>query len=363
MNKRPEPELDLRKAFSPTPEACYGALMNAARSVKEEPSVRKISFRALVIAAAIIIATMAIALAAEQLGLINLFGNDYGLPEAAQTVLKSTEQKDYAVGPLTITLRETLADGRLVYVTAQASSAGGANALISPASGDLSAYIPKTEAARLNLPGETSFLEAASQAKMPLYVADAYFEIDPALWEGEEMRAEVFGTDGSVLLVDMLQTDPQKVAETLTGTLTLHVREIDPASAAFVPDRDWRVEEEISIPVGGVTAERIYLPEGTALLGGYTLKSVKAEQTDAGIYLSASLEAAADTPREDVYSLYDWSFLDEKGNAFPAGINMSGSLNEEGWPAVTLHMMIGADALPGAMRLTDASAEDAIALK
>ena len=62
--KRDMENLNLRNAFKPTPDKCHNALMTAARSVKEEEPVKRATIRTILIAACIILATMAIAVAA-----------------------------------------------------------------------------------------------------------------------------------------------------------------------------------------------------------------------------------------------------------------------------------------------------------
>ena len=77
--KREQSSYDLRKAFAPMPEECRQALMDAARSVKEEKPTKRASSRAILIAAIIIVATMAAAFAATQLGWVDFFGSNYGV--------------------------------------------------------------------------------------------------------------------------------------------------------------------------------------------------------------------------------------------------------------------------------------------
>lgn len=368
MNARNMDDLNLKDAFAPMPDPCHDALMNAARSVKEEKDMKRATFRVVLIVAAILAVTIAAALAATQLGLTDFFKNYYNvsLPDSAKTVLSLTEQKTYDLGPLAVTLRETLADGRIVYVTTQAKPANSANALIQATSGSLSDYIPSSEAARLKVPEHTSFLDAAKQANIPLYLVASYLTIDYGYMDGDEMQDTVWAEDGSALLVDMLQTNPGAIPETLTGILTLHVREIDLATGSYAQGKEWRIDEEISIPVKGVTAERTYTPageaqlagvvgrtpEGKELLMGLTVQSIKAEQTCAGIYLTTTLIANGDASREDVWMLYDAvGIRDAQGEPFPMGINLSGSLDDAGWPTVILKEMISAGALPDELQV------------
>ena len=57
--KRETDPLNLRSAFEPMPDGCYNALMKAARSVKEERTVKRAALRTIAIAVCIILAAMA----------------------------------------------------------------------------------------------------------------------------------------------------------------------------------------------------------------------------------------------------------------------------------------------------------------
>jgi hypothetical protein len=366
MNMRNMDDLNLKEAFAPMPETCHAALMKAARSVKEEENMKRASYRVAFIVAAILVATMVAAFAATQLGLTDFFNTyDTTLPDTAKTVLSATEQKTYTVGPLAITLRETLADGRIAYVTTQAKPFDGSNALIT--GGDFE-VIPDNEANRLKVPEDTSFVDAAKQANIPLYIVSSYLTIDGKYMdvEGQEMQDILWAEDGSALLVDMLPTKPDAVPVTLVGTLTLRVREIDPATGSYIEgkDKDYQAEEKISIPVNGITAEKTYTPVGEALLAGFTVQSVKAEKTCAGVYLTATLTAGAEALREDAQLLYKFvEFRDAQGKTFPIGINLSGNLIDEGWPTVIWEAMISADTLPDALQMANVEDGSTVTLK
>ena len=354
-------DLNLKDAFPPMPDKYRAALVKAARSAKEEKSVKRASFRVAMIAAAILVATMVVAFAASQLGLTDFFNNT--LPDSAKTVLSATEQKTYTVGPLAITLRETLADGRVAVVTTQAKPADGSNALVS---GEDREVIPESEAARLNVPKDTSFVDAAKQANIPLYTVSSYLTIDEDYRGDEEILAGVWAEDGSILLVDMLQTKPDTVPGTLKGTLTLRVRQIDPATSSYIEGKDWPLEEEISIPINGVTAEKTYTPvsEAEALLAGFTVQSVKAEKTCAGVYLTATLIAGEGAVQEDAGILYKVAeFRDAQGQSFPEGMSLSGRLNDKKWPTVIWEAMISVDDLPDSLQMANVEDGSTVTLK
>ena len=364
-HKHKQNDLDLKQAFSPMPDDCYQALMHAARSVKEEEPVKKTSFRMVLIAAAILILTMVVALAANELGIINFMDRFRArLPESALDLMAKTENKTFAVGPLEITLRELLADGRVVMMTAHANKADESPAVLVAGSGDMSDRIPESEAKRLKLPQETTFIEAVRQIKAPLYIVYPYLTIDFELLHGEEMMAEFYAEDGALLQMQMLQTKPDQINETLEAMLTLHVREINPETGEQVEGRDWRVDEKISVPVNKTVTEKSYTPDGNALLDGYTVKSLKAEQTVAGIYLTTQAEAGPGVKRENVYqTLYTWEYRTVDDKPFPDGISMSGYLVDDAWPVVTLHQMIGLGEFPDVMKLSGIDGISLITLK
>jgi hypothetical protein len=100
------------------------------------------------------------------------------------------------------------------------------------------------------------------------------------------------------------------------------------------------------------------------MLDGYTVTSVKAEKTVAGIYLTAMVTAGPEAKKETVrQTLYCWEYAAEDDQPFPAGISMSGYLVDDAWPVVTLHQMIGLSEFPEIMKLTDLDGASSITLK
>ena len=97
--KRTENDLHFDKAELPMPKDCYDALMNAARSVKEEEPMKRASFRAVLIAAIILIATTAAAFAAQQLGWIEFLFKQYDIavPQTAEEALCRAQDVHYCV--------------------------------------------------------------------------------------------------------------------------------------------------------------------------------------------------------------------------------------------------------------------------
>lgn len=332
---------NMKDAFKPMPDQCRSALMEAACSVKEEEPMKRTPFRVALIAAAVLVATMALAFAASQLGLSDWFKSSYGinLPDSAKTALSVTEQKTYTLGPLSISLLETLADGRLVYVTTKAVTADGSKAVIS-----------------MDPPYEKP------PEGMPVYLVSSYITFDRAYIHGEEMMDCFQGEDGSALSVDMLLTDPSVMPETLSATLHLKVSRLDPETNAFLGS--WQQTDNIAIPVTGVLEERTYTPQGDAAIAGFTVKQVLAQRTCAGVYLTTSLTAEEETDRKEAQLLYKHVvFADEEGQTLPMGINLTGQTEDKQWPAVTMEEMVSLDRLPDTFQLLDTDENKAVVLK
>lgn len=353
---------DIRRAFPPMPASCMDALTRAARSVKEEKAAARVLPRAVLIAAAILLLTLAMALAAGQLGLIDLFspaaGTDARLPGGAQNVLSATEQQTYAAGPLSVTLRETLCDGRIAYLTALCSPASG-SALILSGNDDISSPLPAGEARRLGVPEGLSFMDAAARAGVPLYTVTAWLEINWDYRAGDEMMNALWDADGGMLAVDMLTLNAARISgDALPARFMALARRIDPLTGNHAEGEEWRISQDITLPINGVTERKTYLPAGDNMLCGIAVNSVRAEKTCAGVYLSAALTLPEALAARDAQAsgaarstVYEWLYTDARGVPLPGGISLTGGLDDSAWPNVVLHTMIGTDALPGELHL------------
>lgn len=108
--KRNYDKIDLREAFAPMPEACYDAMMNAVRSVKEDKPMKRITFRAVGIAAVILVLLMAAAYAAFSSQVVAFFGRMYGddMVEWLGQGDLATANQSYALGDVVYTLDEVI---------------------------------------------------------------------------------------------------------------------------------------------------------------------------------------------------------------------------------------------------------------
>ena len=205
--KRDLEHLDLKQAFHPVPEACHRALMDAARSVKEEKPVKRVSFRAALIAAIILIVAMAVAYAAVRLGWIDYYDQQYGIavPKSAQEALTASQPKTYQVGPMTFTYQQMLTDKRIVLSSAAIRLTDGGEALYANDTNiyDSVSAITDTVANLYSLSDyQETWLEAAQELDLPLYGVRALVELPPENNLGS-MEDALWNEDGTIVYFNM----------------------------------------------------------------------------------------------------------------------------------------------------------------
>lgn len=339
MKRETEP-LNLRNAFPDEPESCHEALVQAARSVREDEPVKKVTFRAVLIAALIIAAMMAVAVAANNAGLVDWFRSDYGadLPSSAQEILSATEKSTLEAGPMVFAVNELLCDGKIAYLTAEACLKEEGSALVYPGSGDPYDRIGQVLASKLNHPGideKTTYLEAAQLLHRPLYCVDAWLEVDNGWLIECEMADGKTLESGSTLLVRMLYFNERYAGEELPVKVCVQVNELDCTTLDFKPESRQLAAEERSIPIHGVVAQKHYQPQETAVFGEqYTLTGVTARQTCAGIYVYLQMQTDEMTTLKALNEYPgEWSLLTADGQRYPVGMNLTAELlDAEGNP-------------------------------
>ena len=205
--KREQSSYDLRKAFVPMPEECRQALMDAARSVKEEKPTKRVSSRTVLIAAIIIVATMAVAFAATRLGWADYFNryDNITVPKAAEEALVATQPRRYQVGPMTFTFNQLLTDARIALSSAEIHTTDGSEALYAD---DTNVYeavdaISDTVLNRYKLESGITWMDAARQLSLPLYGIRALIEVGEPYSAGESMEDALWNEDGSIVYFNM----------------------------------------------------------------------------------------------------------------------------------------------------------------
>lgn len=349
--KRNANELNLRDAFAPEPDFCHAALMDAARSVKEEQQVRKASFRAVLIAALLMAAMTAAAFAAGTLlGWTDFLGDNLNvkIPQAAVEEMQAAEGGSWEVGPLTFTLTELLTDGHIAVSSMRITTTDGSDALLTSYPWDpigANGENGKALAAKLGVDANMTWIEAAQQLELPLYEVRGCLEVSPEL-SGERMEDPLYEEANSLMYFSMPLLNDGAVKDELQAGLFLRAAQIDLTTGDYV--EKWTdSEQSVSIPVCPVLEEKTYYPVGEAEIMGHTLKSVTAKRYITGAYLTMTYALNDAAVSDDVYGLYDVALTDGSGAALPDGMSLSGSIQ----PYVQVEQMIGVDELPQSFML------------
>ncbi len=323
---------------------------------------KKLSF-GLVLAIVLILTTVAIAIAANQLGWVDYLGKRFGVtvPKAAQEVLNATTPSKFQVGPMTFTFNQLLTDKRMVMSSADIHTTDGSEVLYAD---DTNVYeavdaISSTVLKRYKLDSGISWLDAAKQLNLPLYGIRALAEIGQEYDGGEAMEDAMWNEDGSIVYFSMPMLNPGLVKDELPVTLYMSVTQFDPSTGETIGE--WKTREDITLPVAPMLNEKTYLPEGNAELDKMKLSSVYAEQYATGIYLTSTFTVKEGTTADSVMgALYSLVFSDDEGNVLPMGLNLSGSALTDDLPTVKLETMTSLETLPDSLIVSDATAKIAV---
>ena len=346
--KREQIEWNLRDAFPQEPQACHDALMHAAHSVREEKKMRRITWRTAALVALILLATISMALAvSEWLGWTDYLAEYYGIQvtDKMQERMDATEQRSFQVGPLTLTLRQCLADGRIAMANFEASTTDQSPAICV---GDVTLPISDKEAKRLGVDASLSCMEVAEKLDLPLYCVRALMEVTSSANAGTSMEDALWNNEGKLNYLNLSYLEPTQVKDTLPVRYYLAVRSYDPATGKEL--EHWIVEEESEIPILPKLAEKVYtLPSGVST-NGFQVKEVKAELYDTGVYFTATLLAPQGMQLDDeaMLQLYSSAIKDENGEDFPSGILYS-EMNTRQWPLIRIAQAASLEEIPERM--------------
>lgn len=361
--KRDMEQLDLRAAFREEPERCHRALMDAARSVREEKStMRKNPIRTMLIAAIVAMTMLTTAFAAGE-----LFGwNDYferlgihttpGMRDAMQM-----ESQTYTVGPLNFTVQEAVTDNRLALVSTKIAPADGSTALMTQFADDaIGAYGERSRKLMTALGVEDKSLtccEVAAMKNIPLYTVRVAIEVDESLSGGEGMEDIMWDAQANVAYLSQHSLNPSAVGAELPVTLFLRVAQIDPATGEEI--QKWTTREALTISVGQKLAEKTYIPNVPYTVDGAQLTGIRAELYVTGAYLTFTWQLPEGVENNDDFSIWDYHsyemlITDGAFNVFENGVSLSGGWDDAAWPIVSVEEMINVDALPEVIRVSNA---------
>lgn len=368
--KRDMEQLILRDAFKQEPDFCHAALMQAAYSVKEEKQVKRASFRTLIVAAIIIVSMTAVAFAAGQLmGWTDFFGSysNVGVPQAAVNEMQVENGANCKVGPMTFTVKELMTDGHIVMSSVHIAPTDGSKALMCIDPGDVigcNGENGRALAESLGIDPMTTYMDAARQLNLPLYLVRGILDVDPETIDGG-MEDPLWNEDGSMTYFSMnfLKQVPAKDAidhlpylhtpvngETFVAPFYLQVSKIDPTTGEETDIWVNRDQNE-TIAISGVVEEKTYQPEVVVNFAGFSFQHAHMQLHNTGAYSYIVFEADETATEEDAYVLYNMYVKDAQGNQLPEGMDLSTSVDASAWPRVIMTNLYGVDALPEGITL------------
>ena len=368
--KRDMDNLNLRDAFRPMPEETRDALMSAARSVKEDEPVKKVAFRTVLIAACVIVATMAVAMAAGQIfGWNDFFKNDYNadIPKTAQEILASSEPVSWQEGDVIFTVRERYSDPKLAMISVEARLADGVEGILTADdfTMPIGAYGENSHsqevAKRLGVDPQMTWMDAAKELKLPLYSVVAILDIPSEFWSSEEYGDPMFNEDGSLTWFSLQPLNGQITDEEMKAQVYLRTKLVNPEDA----DDDTNSKEDyldLTIHMEKVIATAEYIiPEDTKVLDAFRIDSIHAELLPSGLHFTTNLTALEGATQDMATDKLRVDIVQENGEAYPTGITLSsGFSNLDTWPQITYTQMISVDQIPETIHLVfpDTSGND-----
>ena len=368
--KRNMDNLNLRDAFRPMPDETRDALMSAARSVKEDEPVKKAAFRTVLIAACVIVATMAVAMAAGQIfGWNDFFKNDYkaDIPKTAQEILASSEPVSWQEGDVIFTVRERYSDPKLAMISVEARLADGVEGILTADdfTMPIGAYGENSHsqdvAKRLGVDPQMTWMDAAKELKLPLYSVVAILDIPSEFWGSEEYGDPMFNEDGSLTWFSLQPLNGQITDEEMKAQVYLRTKLVNPEDA----DDDTNSKEDyldltIHMEKTITTAEYI-IPEDTKVLDVFRIDSIHAELLPSGLHFTTNLTALEGATEDMAIDKLRVDIVQENGEAYPTGITLSsGFSNLDTWPQILYTQMISVDQIPETIHLVfpDTSGND-----
>ncbi|MGN1369234.1 MAG: hypothetical protein ACI4WX_10225 [Aristaeellaceae bacterium] len=349
--KKPHDDLDLRLAFRQEPERCHRALMDAARSVREEKqTMRKHSVRTILVAAIVALSMMTTAFAAgELLGWTDYLSRMFGIHVSpALHSAMQIEPKAYHVGPVTFTVNEAVSDSRNAMVSAKITTTDGSPALLTQFADDpIGAYGQERSGVLMQLLGvedkRMPCYQVAAEKGIPLYTVRIAIEVDEAIGGSEGMEDLMWDAEGNVAYFSSSTLNPDTVGDEVPATLFLRVAQIDENGEEI---EKWVTREPMTIPVGQKLAEKNYVPETPYTYQGSQLMAIHAELYVTGAYLTCIWQMP-EGAEEEVWQFVDMmNMTDGQGHAFEGGISLSAACNVDNYPIVLVEDMINVDALP-----------------
>ena len=356
--KRDMDSINLRGAFAPMPEETRNALMNTARSVKEEEPVRRAAISTLCIAVCIIIAATAVAMAAGSIfGWIDFFKTSDGsrVPKAAQEIMQNSGGQTYTISPVVFTVHEMYSDKNILMVSTQVSIADGEKAIICVepceaigANGENGRAV----AQQLGVEPVTTWVEAAKQLNLPLYKVEALAEAPAEFYGSEAFYDPLFNNDGSLTFFSVQPLNGKVASEQLDCQIWLFVEKVNLED----PEAGEAANEYMSltVPVAPVMATHSYTLKEEYVSYGMKLITVNAELLPSGLYLYADFLANDEMTVEDFYEkgqfIPEW--YNAEGKRYDWGMTETYIISTDEWPVIHTEGVIPEERIPDVLILS-----------
>ncbi len=337
---------DWRKAYIP-PRELEKCVEAALDRLEDAPRIRRISPRAVALAAAVLLALCSAAYAAVHLGWYQYFAERWGvqIPQAAEKEMKADWV--WQVGPATVTCQQLITDGHIAMSSARVRLTDETSALLAYDTG-IEETMDDASAERYGLEPGFTWRTAARQMNLSLYAARVLLEPDGEYDGGVSMEDAMWDESGAVVSFHMSLLKRNQAEKTLPCILYMWVCRFDPQTGK--PLEEWERSERVELPLTPLLAEKEYHPQESAALGPYTVQRVYAKLYATGAYVTLEV---TDHSRQNAGNLDAIQCYDEDGKTLPMGMNLSSEWNTDNRPTVTLEWMYSLNELPARLMLTD----------
>lgn len=325
-----------------------------AEHLQEETNMKKGTFRAVLIACALLISMMGVALAAGNLLGWDDLANRSGtfVPEVGKRVMQDSETYSFTLGNMRYDVKEMLCDGHIATASVHISQADGSSDLICTEPFDpvgACGENGKRLAASLGLDPSVTWVDAAKQLNKKLYRASAQLNVPVEYWADGGLSDALWNEDGSMVYYTMWFLNGKMHGEKQEMHMDLYLSEMNLENGE--EENRQMVSEEITMILEAPMDICEYsFPEGTEVKG-YRLESLKGELTAAGLYLFSTFTAPEGHTMNDFYQVYDheYHYTNEEGERYANGISFSGSLDLDQFPKIVIGDMISVNEMPESM--------------
>ena len=355
-------EMDLRTAFPDMPGSCHTTLMDAARSVNDEATAGRHVLRPVLIAAAIMAMTVAVATAATKIpgwaDVLEKFG--ISVPREVTETMHVDDETSWKVGPCTFTVTEQIADARIAFNTFEITISNSSNALLIPEGETVDdpvygSSFDREMASKLGITEGSSWGAAAKQLNIPLYRVNVTVDLDEAVSRGLSIQDAIWAAENRMSFFDMEELKADNALKSIPADYCFSVSEIDPDTGEVIQnwiDRDHHTQIEIQ----PLLNEKTYsFAEGSSL-NGLPIVSITAQQYITGVYVKVTLDKGDTVEDVKYYDIMGACFTDVDGNTLPKGMNLTTPLETDSgdWDLsseFSFEVLLGIDAIPEKMRL------------